>query len=513
MLPVVTVAQMRAIDEQAIGKDLTIGYSYMLKAGIGLFLAAREIVPDPAAGDIAVICGRGNNGGDGYVVARLLLEAGYRVMCFCLCGADELRGEARLGYNEYLARKGNLLALDDVNDLSNLSHYRLIIDAMLGTGARGDPRGIYASVIAAINESGVPVVSADTPSGLNNDTGMPGNPCIKASVTVTMGFPKLGLYFYPGRDYVGRLSVQDLGYPDDVLEDHTIALQYPTHEDLAAMLPPRKPAGSKIDHGMALLVCGSRGMAGSATLAARAALRCGCGMTHLAAPESIVAVLSEKLTETVIHPIPETAAGTPALSSHAKISALAASMKALCIGPGISHEDETGSLVRAVVSTVKIPILLDADGINAYKGRPQELASHAGDLVITPHRGEWQRLFGELGNDSEKMIEKVRKKSRELSATIVLKGNPTIAASPDGKVYMLPFGNSGLAKAGSGDVLSGIIVSLLAQGAPAPHAAVLGVYIHGEAGTIASEKLGEYSVIPTDVINTIHKAMRKLCGK
>ena len=142
MLPVVTVAQMRTIDEQTIGKDLTIGYSYMLKAGMGLFLAAREIVPDPAAGDIAVVCGKGNNGGDGYVVARLLLEAGYRVMCFCLCGAEELRGEARLAYSEYLARKGNFFALDDVGDLSNLLHYRLVIDAMLGTGATGDPRGL-----------------------------------------------------------------------------------------------------------------------------------------------------------------------------------------------------------------------------------------------------------------------------------------------------------------------------------------------------------------------------------
>ena len=176
MIPVVTVAQMRSLDEEAIGKDLTTGYSYMLKAGTGLFEAARELLPDPGSGEIAVVCGKGNNGGDGYVAARLLLESGYRVMCLSLCSAEELKGEARLAFREYIDRKGNFLLLDDAGDLAGFPQYRVIIDAMLGSGGHGDPHGFCAAVIAAINESKIPVVAADTPSGLDNDTGIPAIP-------------------------------------------------------------------------------------------------------------------------------------------------------------------------------------------------------------------------------------------------------------------------------------------------------------------------------------------------
>jgi ADP-dependent NAD(P)H-hydrate dehydratase / NAD(P)H-hydrate epimerase len=345
---------------------------------------------------------------------------------------------------------------------------------------------------------------------LNNDSGIPGTPCINASVTVTMGFPKTGLYFYPGKTNVGKLVIQDLGYPDEIVNAKKPTLFIPTPERLSALLPPRRPAGSKFDHGLALLVCGSRGLAGSATLVANAAMRTGCGMTHLAAPESIVSILSNKLTETVIHPLPETGAGTPGRGALPAIMELAKTMHAVCIGPGISHTDETGELVRALVSSCKLPMVLDADGINAYKGRAQELASHAGDLVITPHRGEWRRLFGDLPAEPVKAVEALKEKAREFRMTILLKGNPTIAADPDGNGYILPFGNSALAKAGSGDVLSGIIVSLAAQGASGTHAAILGAYLHGEAGTAASAQLGEYSVIPSDVVNFLHVVIRKL---
>ncbi len=511
MIPVVTVSQMRSIDEAAIGKDPITGYSYMLKAGTGIAGAARAMLADSAAGEIAVVCGRGNNGGDGYVTARLLVEAGYRVMCFSLCPADELKGEALLAFNEYIERKGNFLVLDDAGGLANLPQYKLIIDAMLGTGAKGDPRGLYAAAIRAINESRVPVIAADTPSGLDNDTGLPGSPCVKAAVTVTMGFPKIGLYFYPGRGHAGKLVIQDLGYPDGLLEAKNAGgIFFPTLADLRTLLPPRKPSGSKFDHGSALLVCGSRGMTGSATLVARSALRTGCGMAHLAAPESSVPALAGKLIETVIHPVPETSAGTLSRGAFQKIMELAGSMQAMCIGPGVSHESDTSSLVRELVSTCTLPVVLDADGINAYKGGEKELGLHKGGMIITPHTGEWQRLFGELPPEPAEMIGRLKEKAVEFNMTVLLKGNPTIVAAPDGNAYILPFGNSALAKAGSGDVLSGIIVSLLAQGASAVHAAVLGAYIHGEAGTLASVRLGEYSVLASDVVNAIHLAIRKL---
>jgi len=512
MIPVVTVSQMRVLDEGAIGRDLTKGYSYMLRAGTGVFDAVKKMLPD-RDGEIAVVCGKGNNGGDGYVAARLLLEAGYRVMCFALGPAEELRGEARLAFDEYAGRKGNYLVLDDAGDLAGLSCCRIIVDAMLGTGAKNDPHGLCALAIEAVNESRVPVIAVDTPSGLDTDTGIPGTPCIAATVTVTMGFPKIGHYFYPGRGLTGKLVVQELGYPDELIESGKLSLFYPTREDLAALLPRRKPAGSKFDHGLALLCAGSRSMAGSATLAATAAMRSGCGMTHLAAPESFIPTLAGKLTETVLHPIPETPAGTAALAAIDILKEKAAGMQALCIGPGLSHEEETSALVREVIANVTIPTVLDADGLNAYKGRAGELASHGGDLIITPHAGEWQRLFGELPAEPAGRIVRLKEKAAELRLVVLLKGSPTVVAAPDGNAWILPFGNSCLAKAGSGDVLSGIIVSLCAQGAPVASAAILGAWLLGETGVIASEKLGEYSVVAGDIVQMLHYAIDRLAGR
>jgi NAD(P)H-hydrate epimerase len=500
---------MRSIDEAAIGNDTAVGYSYMIKAGTGLFDVAKTLMPDAGSGEIGVVCGRGNNGGDGYVAARLLCESGYRVTCISLCKIDEIKDEARLAFNEYTEGKRNFLVPGVNGDFPDLTRYRLIIDAMLGTGARGNPRGIYATAIDAINKSGIPVLAADTPSGLDSDTGIPGKPCIKAVMTVAMGYPKIGQYFYPGRDHVGKLVIQDLGYPDKPLGTifSATGLFSPTQADLRELLPRRKPAGNKFDHGLALLICGSRGMTGSAILAARAALRTGCGMTHLVAPDSVVPALSRRLLETVIHPVPETAAGTPSAGALQKILELARSMQAVCIGPGISHESDTTGLVRGFVSKCKLPVVLDADGINAFKGRVKELRSHKGELIITPHRGEWQRLFGELPPGPIAVIDKLKEKSFEFRMTILLKGNPTIVACPTGNASILPFGNSALAKAGSGDVLSGIIVSLLAQGASAVNAAILGAAIHGEAGTLAGRNLSEYSVIASDVVKAIPRVI------
>ena len=513
MIPVLSVAQMRNVDERAIGGNFTIGYSYMLKAGMGLFRAAKEQIPDTSTGEIAIICGKGNNGGDGYVAGRMLLDAGYKIMCFSLVDIDELRGESKLAFDEYCAQKGNVLVLNDVDDLQNLSRFKLIIDAMLGTGLRGDPRGFCAAVIEMVNNSGVPVLAVDTPSGLNNDTGIPGSPCIRAHVTVTMGFPKLGLFFYPGKALTGRLIIQDLGYPDDIIAEEKPGVFLPEISDLERFVPPRYPDGSKIEHGLAFLICGSRGMTGSATLVSQAALRTGCGMTHLAAPESIIPILSIKTTETVLHPLEETESGTLSFGACDQIKELARCKDALCIGPGISHETQTSLLAREIVKTLSIPMVLDADGINAFKDTVRELVGHAGELVITPHRGEWQRLFGELPAEPAKRIESVAEKARDYNMVILLKGNPTIIAEPSGNAFILPFGNSALSSAGTGDVLSGIIVSLLAQGAPVLAASILGGFIQQEAGTIASRKFGEHSVIASDVVDTIYRVITLLQKK
>jgi NAD(P)H-hydrate epimerase len=325
-----------------------------------------------------------------------------------------------------------------------------------------------------------------------------------------MGFPKIGLYFYPGRAFVGKLIIQDLSYPDEIIAERKINLFYPSVKKMRRFLPSRHADGSKLDHGLALLVCGSKGMAGSATLVANAALRTGCGMTHLATPESLVQVLSIKLTETVIHSLNETASGVVCFSAIDQIKGLAIGKHALCIGPGLGHDPTTSRLIREVIKTIDLPTVLDADGLNAFKDCVDELNEHAGDIVITPHRGEWVRLFGTLSADPSAMVEQVKKVANEYRITILLKGNPSLCVDPDGTAYILPFGNSALATAGTGDVLSGIIVSLLAQGATIKEATILAAYIQGESGTTASNKLGEYSVIASDVVNTIHRVIKKI---
>ncbi|MBD3322727.1 MAG: NAD(P)H-hydrate epimerase, partial [Chitinivibrionales bacterium] len=386
MVPVVTVSQMRAIDEQAILGNISVGYSYMMKAGMEIFSVAHQMVGDRKAGDIAIICGKGNNGGDGYVAGRLLLDAGYGVMCFGLCDGEELEGEAKKAYEEYIEKKGNYCHLDDIDMLENINNYALIIDAMLGTGIKGSPRGLYADVIRVVNRSPVRVLAVDTPSGLNNDTGVPATPCVSAAVTVTMGFPKTGAYFYPGKAAVGKLIIKDLGYPGKIVNASHDNIFVPDFQELKKMLPARKPDGSKFDHGCALMVCGSRGMTGSATLVCNAALRTGCGMVHCALPQSALPVLATKLTETVLHSINETPAGTPSQNALPQITSLAEKNDSLCIGPGISHEPETCALVQELIQSLEKPLILDADGINAFKGSPERLKNVPGDIIITPHK-------------------------------------------------------------------------------------------------------------------------------
>jgi NAD(P)H-hydrate epimerase len=512
MIPVLTVAQMRAIDKTAIPGNSGVGFSFMTEAGVGLFEAARSLIPTPRGGDIVIVCGKGNNGGDGFAVGRLLLEAGYKVMCFCLCQPDELAGEARLSYDAYVGHEGNFLVLDDIDDLGALRTCSLIIDAVLGTGIKGNPHGFTAEVLEAINAANVPVLSADTPSGLDNDAAVPGTPCVKATTTVTMGFPKIGLYFYPGKSFVGTLRVKQLSYPEEVVERHRSNLFLPSTDDLKRMLPVRRPAGSKFDHGVALVVAGSAGMTGSAALASMSALRTGCGMVHLATPKSAVPALSTKLTEVILHPIGETKSGCASLASSEWLLEKAATCHAMCIGPGLSHTSATSDLVHAMVSSSPVPLVLDADGISAYKGVPTALKSHASPLVITPHAGEWARLFSAMPSSPVEIVEELCRRAKEFDMTILYKGNPTIIASPDGKAYLSPYGNSGMATAGSGDVLSGIITSLIAQGCTVQNAAILGAYIHAKAGDEAARELGEYSMIAGDILNSIYKAIRGLTG-
>jgi NAD(P)H-hydrate epimerase len=513
MIPVLTTVQMRSIDERSMNGSGDIAYSYMQKAGTGVVEALEAMAITPFSGKIAVICGKGNNGGDGYVIARMLVEKGFNVTCFGLSDEHTLRPEARRAFNEYRACNGHYLYVDDSKETEDFCRFVLIIDAILGIGIKGDPQGVYAKIINEIILSAKPVLAVDTPSGLNNDTGALGNPTICADHTVTMGFVKIGQLFYPGRGCVGNLTVKDLGYPFEIVNQYSSTIALPETKDLKSMLPPRKPGGSKFDHGLVLTMCGSRGMAGSATLSAMSALRTGCGMVHCILPHSLLDILSIKLTEPVLHPVAETNLGTLSLEAIEDILRISANMQAVLIGPGISHQPETLELVRTLIARINIPVVLDADGINAFRDHPYALRKHPGPLIVTPHAGEWKRLFGIAPEKPEALCAELAIKAREYDMTIVYKGSPSIAANPQGAIFILPAGNSGMATAGSGDVLAGIIVSLLAQGASASDAAVLGAAIHGFAGDKAAGKRGEYAMIATDIIENLGEALQYFCSK
>jgi len=293
-------------------------------------------------------------------------------------------------------------------------------------------------------------------------------------------------------------------------ERQPVRVSCPDSGFLRRALPARKEHGSKYDHGLALLVCGSRGMSGSAALAAEAALRTGCGMVHLAVPESLVDVLAVKVTEPVLHPLAETVSGSSAASALNEILSLSERMDALCIGSGLSRDAETALLVRELVGKINKPTVLDADGLNAFAGYLPEFAKHAGEIVITPHMGEWKRLFCELPDNIVGRINTLKDLAARYNINILLKGSPSIAAGAKGDAFLLPYGNSSLAKAGTGDVLSGIIVSLMAQGCPCFEAAVLGAYLHGEAGRLASKKFTEYGVLASDLMRHIPKVIKNI---
>jgi hydroxyethylthiazole kinase-like uncharacterized protein yjeF len=510
MIPILTTAQMRAIDAETIAGNPAIGFAYMCKAGECIFKSATRMIAEKTHQSIAVFCGKGNNGGDGYVVARLLMQDGFQVACFGICPPEELAGEARMAYDEFVSIQGDVTCLHHAPDKSSLQQYALIIDALLGTGMHGDPRGIVAELITTINAANRPVLSVDTPSGLDNDSGAAGTPTIRATRTVSLGFPKIGQLMYPARDYLGLLTIHNLGYPDEIVMRLSMNAFLPTRGALAALVPMRKPTGSKFDHGLALLVCGSAGMAGSAALAAQAALRCGCGMVHLATPAALADTLAAKLLEPVIYPMPETAQGSLAAPAEAPILAMAEKMQAALIGPGLTHHAETSALIRTLVATLRTPCVLDADGINAFKGCTEQLKNRTCPLILTPHAGEWKRLFRELPVEPSLKIIRLAAIAREYNLAIVYKGNPTIVAVADGRTFVVPLGNSGMATAGSGDVLGGIIVSLIAQGCTTADAALLGAALHGLTGEAAARTRGEHGMIASDLTEHLPEVIKSL---
>ncbi|HSQ42975.1 MAG TPA: NAD(P)H-hydrate dehydratase [Fibrobacteraceae bacterium] len=462
---------------------------------------------------VLIFAGRGNNGGDGVALAAQLSEQKQPYDLILLHPAEEFRGEAKTIWESYQASGGQATVLTSLESLSKMpsDRYGLIVDAMTGSGLKGPLQGLAVDVAKWIADQRFPVLSVDAPSGASALEEHPTAPHVVADWTLLMGFARMeGTREIPGEAY-GQWTVAPLPYPQNLVQqfqDENSVLCI-TPSCLKDRLPPRHPWGDKRAQGVLCVVAGSRGMTGSAALCSQTALRAGAGMVHLACPTAELPTLGACLKEVVLHP-QDSANGSFLASALSGILRLLTQSQACCVGPGLSTASESQSLVRQLVLDAQVPLIIDADGLNAFRGYAAMLRGLKHTAVLTPHDREWERLFRSPPGTGTARIAAVRAQAKEFSCVIVLKGTPTLVATPAGKVWMLPTANSGLAKAGSGDVLAGIIASLRAQGASAEDAALAGVWLHARAGLFGAESLGERSLLPSDLWQWLPQAFQSL---
>ncbi|HUN78738.1 MAG TPA: NAD(P)H-hydrate dehydratase [Solirubrobacteraceae bacterium] len=519
--PLPDAEAMRATDRWAIDDRGVPSLDLMERAGAGVASAVEDLAPD---GPVAVVCGKGNNGGDGLVAARLLRQTGRPVTVLIAGGSPaELRGDARENLLrlpgdqplELRADTGGAVAAEGgadpgaiaPNDASGLlAGSAAIVDALLGTGFAGEPRGAVAAAIELIEAARAPVVSVDVPSGVDASTGAVAGGAVRATVTVTFHAAKPGLWIRPGKAQAGAVRVIDIGIPRGAPMAATIGLIGPA---VLRSLPRRGAGSTKFSSGHVLVVGGSRGLTGAPLMAARAAMRAGAGYVTACVPDSQQPILAAGGTpELMTRPLPERD-GALATAAVGPVLDAAGRGGALVLGPGLGRAEGALAFARELAAAAPVALVLDADGLNAHAGRPQDLARRTAPTILTPHAGELGRLLSLESEEIEhERLRHARAAAARSGAVVVLKGDDTLVADPDGTVAVSPGGSPALATAGTGDVLSGVLGALLAQGLPAFTAACAGVWLHAAAGRIAAERPGAVaeSVIASDVIAALPAA-------
>jgi hydroxyethylthiazole kinase-like uncharacterized protein yjeF len=500
----VTPSQMQALDRRAI-EDFSIpGLILMENAGRGVSRLIERRFADRLSLGVVVLAGPGNNGGDGFVIARHLHQARIKVHVLALIPKDRFSGDARTNC-EIVQRLGiPILECLDSGSLSDkhelCRNTGIIVDALFGTGLARDVTGRFAEAIEIANRSPAPIVAVDMPSGLSAETGRPLGTAVLAHLTATMGLAKVGQVIHPGVEYVGELHVIDIGIPASAVAEADIRNELLDIDSFRALRHPRPSTGHKGTFGHLLILSGSRGKAGAAALAARGALRAGAGLVTVAVPVGLQPILMQKLTEAMTEGLPETATGTISHEALRSIETFLEKKKALAIGPGLGLESETVAVVRHILESVPLPIVADADALTALGTEHRILTGTRGPRILTPHPGEMATMLGrsvaEIQNDR---VEAARRLARVTGAITVLKGARTIIATPDGRVAINPTGNAGMGTGGMGDVLTGIIGGLLAQGHDAWNAARLGVFAHGMAADGVAQTGGPYGYLAGEV--------------
>lgn len=509
MKPVLTPSEAAALDRDTQARGIS-AESLMERAGWEVARAAVAVAGGAYGRRAVVVCGKGNNGGDGLVAARHLARAGMRVSVVTVDEASGLREPAAT----------NLLRLDEVDVrvrafstegfARELDRADVVVDAIFGTGFHGSPEGAFAEAIAVLNQGGAPVVAVDIPSGVNGETGAVEGEAVFADVTITFGAAKAGVVLFPGADRSGVVDVVDVGFPPDLVRAD---LRLVEEADVAGLLPAREPDAHKRTSGVVIVVGGSRSMTGAVCLAAEAAYRAGAGLVTVAVPEGILPVVQSMIAEATFLPLPETSEGTVAEEAAAILAERMSGVGAVAIGPGMTTNEETARFIRGVVRDCESPLVVDADALNAFGGRAAELAGRRSEAVLTPHAGELGRLAGV--SSREVLADRVghaRKLAVETQSVVLLKGSRTLIASPGGSVSVNPTGDSVLATAGTGDVLTGTIAGLLARGLATADAATAGAYLHGMAGRMAGRELGE-GTTARDVLLNVARAARRVRGR
>lgn len=507
--------EMQEMDRFTIQEIGIPGAVLMENAARGAARLFLEHFDPPEGASIGILCGRGNNGGDGYVVARYLHRAGMRPLVVVLSDPSRISGDGQLQLG--IIRRLGIEIVEAPGPpewaecAPRLSECDYLVDGILGTGLHAEVTGFYRQVIEEVDRMGKAVMAVDIPSGIHADTGQVMGAALRADLTVTFGFPKIGQYLSPGAGMVGRLARIDIGIPRAASDRLPARLRLTEPGDFKDLFGPEPREIHKGTRGHLLILAGSTGKSGAAVLAAMGALRAGAGLVTVGVPASLNPILEEKLTEAMTLPLPDTADGTLSLGAEEPIRIALRSKTALAIGPGLSTHPETVELVRRVVASARIPTLVDADGLNALAGAPDAVSSGPERILLTPHPGEMSRLASlPTAAIQADRVGAVSSFVERYGCFLVLKGAGTLIAEPGGEVWLNPTGNPALASGGTGDVLSGLISGLLARGCPVGKAAVAGVYLHGLAADLLSEEMGESGILAAELPGVVPRLIRAL---
>jgi len=511
---VVTAEQMRDLDQRAVRERGLPSLRLMENAGQAVAEAAFQMTEPCPDRPIVIVCGRGSNGGDGFVAARHLAKLGRAVQVFLAAERGQVAGDAKANL-ERLAEAG--LEAAQVAEAGAASaacrQAGLVVDALFGTGLSGDVAGLPAELIEAMNGCGRPVLAVDIPSGLAANSGAALGVAVKATRTVTMGLPKLGMFMSPGADCVGKLTVADIGFPAELVGTSPSVADLIEPAWVRLLLPARRRTAHKGDFGRVLVIAGSVGMTGAACLCAEAALRVGAGLVTVGCPESLNDILEVKLTEAMSFPLPETYERSLDTRALAVILELAESADVLAIGPGISRHPDTALLVQRLVGRVDKPMVVDADALNALSEAPGLLEGSHAPAVLTPHPGEMARLMGVSAEEVQgNRAHFAKTAASRFRSVVTLKGAYSLICETGRPLTINPTGNPGMASGGTGDVLTGLVAGLIAQGLLPFEAACAGAYLHGLAGDLAASSTGEASLVAGDLIRFLPQAMRQVLG-